>query len=1289
MSALTQNEIQNYFSNSIINVSNDLQNSINGYVTSFTTAAYSTDSEKQSALDALYNNVYSLQNDSLPLSDKASLIQLLTLLQTNSLAIQIANIPAGPQGPQGIAGQIQGTQGVQGPAGPQGPQGDPGVQGFIGVQGNPGPDGPAGDKGITGIQGSKGLQGPDGDKGDQGPQGPQGIAGIQGDKGPQGPDGIQGDQGDKGPQGLQGVAGDKGPIGDKGPTGDQGDQGIQGIAGDKGPIGDKGPTGDQGDQGDQGIQGIAGDKGPIGDKGPTGDQGDQGDQGIQGVAGDKGPIGDKGPTGDKGATGEQGPTGDKGPTGPMGAAGDSPLAKVATSGDYNDLSNKPTFSGDYTNLINTPSLADVATGGRLAASKIDSLATVAITGSYADIINAPVLAPVATGGDLDVSKVISSVSALLSSHIYHKSSTEITIEEAAIIASINANIASNQASITDYNNQIAYYNAAIADKQNQLITNDATITSSTIQTILNNVKSAISTIGQQQIRSSVLINILIDALDAQSNVDLINALTYAFGDNLYSTDSLISIFNIAGNTGGDLAYSIFQALNLSTNGYVTQDSVVFYNALNSYLANYPSGNSPLTNDINLKILSLPITAGYHDLAVAVATVINASDDVDLIRFLELKISESGSSPVVVGNSLSSLSGSNAKNIISNFNNLIRQSSTINGISATLNGDGQIVLVEAVDSYSDPAEVASNIKTSIANLASRVITVEDYVNAIAGALGATDNEDLRTALTFALASSGSVLTNLNSDYIIYMNVSNIIDVSSLVTALFSSLGIYNPGLLNSLVSAVSSLGITNIDSLLGYKIISAVNSVETSTYTIATTIAESMGASGNNEVVSTLESFLHYSSTNSGAINYFAPLISSLSGTDGISVVSSLLQIIKPDTSILVTKVADYITNQNIDCLTITNNLINDVTALSGSFTVSDYFYAIAKNIAPNDTVELLNLMTYIRRTANMFTNAASAKSQFLNNNVLKQCKDENAYVLPLINNAVFDLRSYGSAMGGLTLANAISNYQATSSDSYSSIVTNIQNSIYSSSPYSYHDIAVAFATAIGASGDNELIDALVSDFNKAASTDYVLAVINNISGSSISDIISSLSGLNLSSDTVSYLSDDITSKVQATINLTNDPVHNSLQASIEALNAYIVMAGNSISTAQDSIATLTASLDNVSDQLVADPSIETVYLNRCYQNLDNSYTVGQAVFSGFDKKSEGLALNDMVGLNTIGGRLDAISQCATWRYLSGSLIVTTTNPAGVTGDAGVTGCFAVDIHKAGALCEMIFDTSEI
>ena len=72
------------------------------------------------------------------------------------------------------------------------------------------------------------------------------------------------------------------------------------------------------------------------------------------------------------------------------------FATVATSGSYNDLTNKPTlFDGTYASLTGAPILAAVATGGSY--NDLTNLPSL-FSGNYSDLSGAPTLATVATSG---------------------------------------------------------------------------------------------------------------------------------------------------------------------------------------------------------------------------------------------------------------------------------------------------------------------------------------------------------------------------------------------------------------------------------------------------------------------------------------------------------------------------------------------------------------------------------------------------------------------------------------------------------------------------------------------------------------------------------------------------------------------------------------------------------------------------------------------------------------------------------------------------------------------------
>ncbi len=154
----------------------------------------------------------------------------------------------GPQGPAGVPGE-QGPKGDKGDPGEPGSMGPEGPQGIQGVAGPAGPQGPKGDPGNDGAQGPQGPKGDPGADGLEGPQGPQGEPGPTGPQGPIGPAGPKGEKGNEGPIGPQGPQGLQGEKGDKGDTGPQGPAGLQGPQGEKGEPGPEGPQGPAGKDG--------------------------------------------------------------------------------------------------------------------------------------------------------------------------------------------------------------------------------------------------------------------------------------------------------------------------------------------------------------------------------------------------------------------------------------------------------------------------------------------------------------------------------------------------------------------------------------------------------------------------------------------------------------------------------------------------------------------------------------------------------------------------------------------------------------------------------------------------------------------------------------------------------------------------------------------------------------------------------------------------------------------------------------------------------------------------------
>lgn len=151
--------------------------------------------------------------------------------------------PQGIQGPKGDQGDTgpQGIQGLKGDTGDTGPQGEKGDQGrgftvlgnFATVDELPGSGNIAGDAYSIGSASPRNIYVWDGANLEwynigplEGPVGPQGDTGLQGPVGPKGDKGDTGDTGPVGPVGPQGVKGDTGDVGPQGPIGETGPAGT-------------------------------------------------------------------------------------------------------------------------------------------------------------------------------------------------------------------------------------------------------------------------------------------------------------------------------------------------------------------------------------------------------------------------------------------------------------------------------------------------------------------------------------------------------------------------------------------------------------------------------------------------------------------------------------------------------------------------------------------------------------------------------------------------------------------------------------------------------------------------------------------------------------------------------------------------------------------------------------------------------------------------------------------------------------------------------------------------------
>ena len=232
---------------------------------------------------------------------------------------------------------------------------------------------------TNGQDGAQGPQGPQGERGEQGPKGDQGEQGIQGEKGETGERGPQGEQGEQGPRGERGLQGVKG---------DKGDTGPQGETGPQGPKGDTGDTGPQGPQGETGPQGPQGEKGEKGDPGTNGTNGTNGEDGFSPTAtvtksGDTATITITDKNGTTTAQIKDGSDATVTVDSALSSTSENPVQNKVINSALNakaDSSDIPTKTSDLTN-DGSDSMSTYV--------EADELATVAISGDYNDLSNKP------------------------------------------------------------------------------------------------------------------------------------------------------------------------------------------------------------------------------------------------------------------------------------------------------------------------------------------------------------------------------------------------------------------------------------------------------------------------------------------------------------------------------------------------------------------------------------------------------------------------------------------------------------------------------------------------------------------------------------------------------------------------------------------------------------------------------------------------------------------------------------------------------------------------------------
>ena len=247
----------------------------------------------------------------------------------------------------------------------------------------PGPQGETGETGATGPQGPQGEKGDKGDKGDTGEQGPQGA---KGDKGDTGATGAQGPKGDTGTTyTILGQVDDESDL----PNPSLVDRHGAYLVGTVEPYELYVVSGDSNNLEwlDAGVIAI----GPAGPQGPAGPKGDTGATGAQGPQGETGAQGPKGDTGDPVTITVNGTTYTQ-------SGGNITLPNYPNGGVWGNITGTLSNQTDLQDALDDKQdvisdLASIRTGagkGNTAVQPAD-LATVATTGDYDDLIDKPTI----------------------------------------------------------------------------------------------------------------------------------------------------------------------------------------------------------------------------------------------------------------------------------------------------------------------------------------------------------------------------------------------------------------------------------------------------------------------------------------------------------------------------------------------------------------------------------------------------------------------------------------------------------------------------------------------------------------------------------------------------------------------------------------------------------------------------------------------------------------------------------------------------------------------------------
>ena len=591
------------------------------------------------------------------------------------------------------------------------------------------------------------------------------------------------------------------------------------------------------------------------------------------------------------------------------------------------------------------------------------------------------------------------------------------------------------------------------------------------------------------------------------------------------------------------------------------------------------------------------------------------------------------------------------------------------------GDGQLDNGLAIAHTHIPgpsyADILVDIRSVVAHLGG-FFTIYDIAVAIAGAIDASDDSMLISALTLDLITAPQSIMAMQGTIASLSGDDGPSMSFALYNVLFNGIngwyvkGDFYPSMTLGMVSLGSDIilyqnenSLTYVDTLISIKAAVAALTDEFTPQDIIAAIAGAINANSDSILIDSLQ--LDVASSTLSA-SMMQANIASISGADGPAISVSIYNALgNANTSswqgalaltkrMVINHVRDLVSYADI-----ITNISEAVNALTGDFSKKYIAIAVAGAINASDDLALINAIeldlaqvafryptSWIR---DKIATIAGADAQLIAANFYQVLERPNTSM----------------RQGAITLSSDITLYYNKYSVAYADIVTNIKAAVADlTGDFSKNDIATAIITAINASDDLVLVNALELDLASASNGDRLLTPLEI--QASIASVFGT-DGPSISASLYAAFADAYESALRGALFLSK-----AIAAYHEGRDEYVT--------------TLTGAIGEVP----IGPEVVT-YLNKCTY-AEGVYKVGGSVFTRFDPDSMGPLLSSMSGLNSVSGHLAGLAQCGSWANNNVGLYATTTYPGGTAGDAIATGCKALLTNgDVMSLCHSVFDVA--